>query len=328
VIHVHGPKTFTTSYGLMHQILAGPVGLGPSGVEVLYKLDDDEKWFVNLTTAAHMAKYSTLHGKSIDLSNTHGISLRLKHQDKQRVMGTMHKVNTTYKKEAVEGIIRGFTEDPDVEVFQSKKAGDKWNFLFKPANNIDIPHHITMMVQETQKFRSFLITLPGRKTKCLHCSLDTHWSKKCPSRVSKGKPQSAPAKRPEPDPVPATEDATATTATGTEGVTSPDTTPSASTVTQNPRQKKTTKRPGNSISPTASPIKIRERKDYTQQANKDNSKIDDTCPDKETTETTEEQKHAQISSPKKLIIDLTPEETKKTENSQKEQEPLKVNSTR
>jgi hypothetical protein len=74
-----------------------------------------------------------------------------------------------------------------------------------------------MMVQETQNFRSFLITLPGRKTKCLHCSLDTHWSKKCPSRVSKGKPLSAPAKRPEPDPVPVTEDATATTAPGTEG---------------------------------------------------------------------------------------------------------------
>jgi hypothetical protein len=142
-------------------------------------------------------------------------------------------------------------------------------FFFKPAESVEIPHEISVRVDESNKVQHYLVSLPGRKTQCRHCDLDTHWANKCRTRRKHQTNVKVP----------------------TEGVTSPDTTPSASTVTENSRQKKTTKRPGNPVSPTASPSKIRERKDYIQPANKDNNQIEDTCPDKETTETAEGQKH-------------------------------------
>jgi hypothetical protein len=305
-INVQGPKTYQLSYSTMHQILAGPVGLGIGGAALLYKLGHEAHWYLTLSQSCYIRKYKELHGKQFDLTNTHGIVLRLEHIDKLRVMGTIHNVHPTYRQDAVEHWVRGFTEDPDAEVSHSSKASDKWVFYFKPAESVEIPHEISVQVDESNKIQHYLVTLPGRKTQCRHCGLDTHWANKCPTR---GKPL-------------------ANVQVPTEGVKSPDTTPSASTGTENPRKKKTTKRPGHPVSPTASPSKIRERKDYIQQENKDNYQIDDTYPDKETTETTEGQKHAQISSPKKLIIDLTPEEIKRTDISQKEQEPPKVNSTR
>lgn len=164
-------------------VLCGPGGLPVEAVGGLYKFENPTRWFLAASEKMTQAAYDKLHGQTIHVPGT-GITLRCEHVEKERDRITIHWLPPTYTMEAVTVVVRALTGDGSPEVFRAKEG--KWGALCRPTQ--PIPHYAEVEVPgRKEQWHAIMITMPGRRTECRHCSSEEHWSNKCPKRNSRSR---------------------------------------------------------------------------------------------------------------------------------------------
>jgi hypothetical protein len=182
VLTLTGPDAARVSYSYILNMMAGPGGIGAAGVAEVYRFASPFKFYVTLSTAAHVMHYARLHGKILE-GTDRKVTILIEHEELERDKGTLHYVPATAKPEVVLQIVKTITQDEKAEIRKIEKASDKWEFYYR--SEAAIPHffHLNLKTAnpETPPIQmEILIILQGRRVQCQSCGMDTHWQSQCP----------------------------------------------------------------------------------------------------------------------------------------------------
>ena len=158
-------------------------GAPPATLQV-WRGEDPFRWFV--------VGPPSLHGKQGQLREP-ACYYRIEELEKETVRATIHWLPPTIKFGGLKKIVQsalggGLFEKVPHRIDQA--------VVYAPKElEADIPHYLEVTYRQESHF--LLVTVPGRRTECRHCSGTDHWSNRCPNtqRSDGGKPRAMAARR-------------------------------------------------------------------------------------------------------------------------------------
>ena len=101
---------------------------------------------------------------------------RIEELERKTVRATIHWLPPTLKYGGLRKIVQialdgGLFEKVPYKIDQA--------VVYVPKEKEDIPHYLEVTYGQESYF--LLITVPGRRTECRHCSCTDHWSSGCPN---------------------------------------------------------------------------------------------------------------------------------------------------
>jgi hypothetical protein len=184
VVSASGPRAYSLSEREFRSLLAGPGGLGMTGIHKMDKYKNPLKWYITLTDAARTIHYNRLHGQNIK-SEDNQISLYIEQKEKEKSKATLSWVPSTMKPEFIKKIAVAATGDRDTSIQQIGNT-NRYHIIYKPSAH-KVPHYVNVFLTKDgeESLHQIYVVVPGRRTQCVTCGLDTHWSSQCPERRAK-----------------------------------------------------------------------------------------------------------------------------------------------
>jgi hypothetical protein len=193
VIKVTGERAYHATEEIVTEVLVRFPNVGMSGVAVVGRLANPRKWYAILSNAAHIRAYNHMHEAEV-INEKLSMKFEIYHKDKERARGTLLWMPLSMKPEGVQKIAVFITGDEKTKIERINNT-NKWEFRYTPTKK-DIPHFVDLQLctGEEREVQRIWVNLPGRRTRCAVCGLDTHWESQCPSRNRIGPLETRPAK--------------------------------------------------------------------------------------------------------------------------------------
>ena len=183
VIKTWGPGAARTTHLNIQRHLGAITGTPPSTLQV-WRQEDPYRWYVVGPPA--------LYGKTGQITDPLCF-FRIEELGRETTRATIHWLPPTLKYEGLKKIVEKAVGGGTFEKVPHRI--DQAAVYVPKKNKQKIPHYIHLRYEEESTF--LLVTVPGRRTECRHCSGTDHWSNRCPNapRSDGGKPRAMAVQR-------------------------------------------------------------------------------------------------------------------------------------
>ena len=166
VVKTWGPGAARATHLTIQRQLGALTGAAPSTLQV-WRAEDPYRWYV--------VGPPTLHGKTGQLRDP-ACFYRIEELERETVRATVHWLPPTLKYGGLKKIVDSALGGGLFEKVPQKI--DQAAVYVPKEKEKDIPHYTEINYRDTSHI--LLVTVPGRRTQCRHCTATDHWSNRCP----------------------------------------------------------------------------------------------------------------------------------------------------